>query len=301
MTKPNNPDDPTKPGPNEPEDLGLPEDIEATFRRWDSKRPQAGAESDSLNAFGDYPLTDEELALDHEIAQTPEQVLARARRAALYRLVLTSVLGIVGLIALFYNWPELDYLMQDESDQVDMGDLRKRWKKGERTFDERQSNTWARFNSGIMTEERGTPSNTSYYYDPMVQMIVVTPRALPEKGGGMQSMHSSFTELHSGRWIFPSDVSVGFSGQGRLMLADDAPRRYRNVIKLYRETLRLDSRLSAEQPLWLFLDEVAPSDQRIYLVIFGVVLLVLVVSTLFYWRARRRVVELTDAIAAGAR
>ena len=111
--------------PNRPGDGELPKDIEEVFRQWDARR--SAPLDDTPDLLADYPLTEEELALDHEIAQTPEQMLNRARRAARYRLVFTLILTVAAAASLFVNRADLTYFAQNESDLVDAGDLRARW------------------------------------------------------------------------------------------------------------------------------------------------------------------------------
>jgi hypothetical protein len=126
-------------------------------------------------------------------------------------------------------------------------------------------------------------------------MIVSTPRTLPEKLTTQPAIHAAFVELHGSRWILPSDMTISFSGKGRLVLADRAPRRYRAIVKIYREALLLDERLENEQ-LWLFIDGETPESQRAFGVVFGLALIVVLLSIGFWIRARRRVRVLEDAL-----
>ena len=118
-------------------------------------------------------------------------------------------------------------------------------------------------------------------------MIVSTPRNLPEKLTTQPAIHAAFVELHGGKWILPSDMTVAFSGKGRLVLAAKAPRRYSAVVKIYREALLLDSRLDDED-VWLFIDGETPESLQAYGVVFGLAL-ISCLSIIFWFRSSRRV------------
>lgn len=273
-----------------------PEDLEAVFMEWESKRDTLPPAELSLD---NVPLTAEELALDHEVARTPEAMIARARVAARYRLLFLVMLTAVGLGTLWLNREDASYYMLSESDQVDFGDARERWRTGERPGDDdwpaMEHNSWVRFENGILTEERESQAGTFYFFEPMMKMIVVTKRALPEKSARVAVMDSEFTGLVMDRWIFPADLSAGFSGQGRLIRASEAPKRYRAVIDTYVDFLRLADRVP-EGELWLFLDDANPTGQIVYVLIYGVALFIILLSLVFYLRARQKLLLLEDSL-----
>lgn len=283
--------DPKKPDEQSPET-----EFEAVFRQWEDRRgvaPPPGLVTD------DVPLTDEELALDHEVAKTPEAILARARRAARSRLIFAILLSTVAALTLWFNRGDFAYFLLDAGDVVELGDLRERWRAGERPdgdgFGTLQSNTWVRFENAIMTEEREGGSGSFFFYEPILSAVVVTRRALPDKHMRTIALHASFAELIGGRWIHPHDLSAAFSGEGRLLEASEAPRRYRSILKRYRAWLHLDRRLG-DRPLWLILDGVKPPDQAVWVGIYVVALLVILLSLFFYWRARQRLVLLEESL-----
>ena len=92
-------------------------------------------------------------------------------------------------------------------------------------------------------------------------------------------------------------MTIAFAGKGRLVLADKAPRRYQAIVKVYRDALLLDSRLEGEQ-LWLFIDGETPESLRAYGVVFGLALIVVLLSVAFWVRSNRRVRVLSDSLQA---
>ncbi len=288
--------DTKKPDDPKPDPKAADTDLEAVFARWEQARDALppGAVVDDL------PLSDEELALDHEVAKRPEAMLEKARTAAQMRLGLAVILSIVCVSTLWLNREDFAFYLIDESEIVDMGDLRARWKAGERpgdgTFPALTHNTWMRFESGIMVEEREGASGTFYFFDPILKAIVVTARALPEKSPRSPVLHASFAELVNERWILVSDLTAAFSGQGRLVRASEAPRRYRNIITAYRGYLQLDARMDPAD-LWLFLDGAEPTGQLTYVAIYVVAFVVMLLGFLFYWSARRRLRVLEETVA----
>ncbi|MFT7624131.1 MAG: hypothetical protein ACI9WU_003318 [Myxococcota bacterium] len=283
--------------PKKPEEPGQPSetDLEAVFQRWEQERDALP----SGTIMDELPLTDDELALDHEVAKRPEALLEIARSAARSRLILASALTVVSLVTLYANREDFGYFMTTADEITDLGDIRARWEAGERPGDDAfpalTHNTWMRYENGIMIEEREGATGTFYFFDPILKAVVVTRRDLPEKNPRTASIHVSFAELISNRWILPRDVSAAFSGQGRLLRAKDAPRRYSNIVKAYREYLVLDTRMG-DETLWLFLDGAEPKSQGTYAAIYGIALAVILLSIFFYWRARRRVTLLEESI-----
>ena len=81
-----------------------------------------------------------------------------------------------------------------------------------------------------------------------------------------------------------------FSGEGRVFEAERAPRKYRGIINMYRVDLFLDSRLN-EEPLWLYVDEEKPSDQWLFMVMYTIALLLILLSAVFFVRAKRKLAE----------
>ncbi len=287
--------------PENPDPTAKEPDLEDAFRKWEAQRddlPPPGVSLDEL------PLTADELLLDHEVARRPEAIIARARSAAMKRLAFAVVLTVVGLITLFLNREDFGYFMLSEDDIVDYGDLRERWIDGERpgdgTYPELVHNSWVRFENGIMTEERESSTGTFFFFEPMLKAVIVTTRPLPEKSPRIAQMHAGFSDLVNTRWILVRDLTAGFSGQGRLVRADQAPRRYQGLIDAYKGYLRLGTRLPADQTLWLILDGAEPRGQAVYVGIYVVALLVMMLSIVFWLRARRRLKDLEDLLAAGA-
>lgn len=270
-------------------------DLEAVFKKWEDQRE--GVAPSGLS-FGDLPLTEEEVALDHELAQRPEAMVAKARTQVRLRLALMLALTVACAATLWFNRQDMAYWLTDSAPS-DYGDLRQRWMAGERPGDgkwpELTSNSYVKFENLIMTEERESAGGSYYFFEPMTRMVVVTSRALPEKNPRANTVHSSFAELVNQRWLLVHDMTAGFSGQGRLIKESEAPRKYRKTARAYRDYLQLDSRLDGKD-LWIFLDGVEPASQSIYLWIYAVAILVLLLSGYFYWKAHRKLQLLEDAL-----
>ena len=271
-------------------------ELEAVFRQWEKERP--GLDDDP--APYEPALSDDELLLEHELARRPEAIVDRARRATRIRLLLMVVLVAACAVTLFANREDFGFYLLNETDLVDYGDLRKQWidggRPGKAGFAEFSHNRWVRLRGAIMTEERESTSGTFFFYEPMTHMVVVTSRSLPEKNPRNNSIHGAFAPLINQRWMFPTDLSAEFSGQGRLLTEDSAPRRYRPILQAYRDLLLLDKRLPEGAQLWLFLDDVSPSSQRLYLYIYLIAFFVVVLSGVIYWRARRRLRQLEELL-----
>ncbi|MEC8023795.1 MAG: hypothetical protein VX223_07645 [Myxococcota bacterium] len=284
----------SNPPPTTPtEDESDSDNQEAAFARWEQARPEQYPDGTT-----DFALTEEELLLDHEVAQSPEALLATAVRQSRFRLILTVVLFLTLALSTWLNLDDLTYLLSSDP-VVNLGDVQKRWKDGERPkdgFSDRTHNVQARIDKALVTEERISASDVTYFFDPILRMIASTPRALPEKMTSQPAIHAAFMDLHGERWILPSDMTISFSGEGRLLRADRAPRRYRAIVKIYREELLLDSRL-ADETLWLFIDGETPDNLRAYGVVFGLALAVVILSIIFWIRSRQRVRILAEALA----
>lgn len=270
------------------------EDLDKVFKDWDSRREDfVGVPG------GDAELTPEELMLDHERAKTPEAIAGRSRVSVRNRLILLIVLAVVGTLTLIANRSEFSFFFTSSDELISFGDLRSRWinkeRPGDGKFPSLNHNSWVEIENAIPTEERESENGTYFFFEPILKTIVVTTRSLPEKNPRNMSMHGGLVDLVNARWIFPADLSVSFSGRGRLIRASEAPKRYQGVIRLYQNELRLVERMELEN-LWLLLDGVEPNDQGVYVIMYGITLFVLCLSLWFYLRARRAHEELLEQL-----
>jgi len=270
------------------------EELDKVFEDWDSKK------DDFVSVpGGDVELTPEELMLDHERAKTPEAIAARSRVSVRNRLILLVILASVGTLTLVANRSEFAFFFTSSDELIKFGDLRDRWidkeRPGDGKFPTLAQNSWIEVENAIPTEERESETGTYFFFEPILKTIVVTTRSLPEKNPRNMSMHGGLVDLVNARWIFPADLSVSFSGRGRLIKASNAPRRYQGVIRLYQKELRLVERMKMDD-LWLLLDGVEPGDQGVYIVIYGMTLFILCLSLWFYLRARKTHEELLERL-----
>ena len=286
---------------NEDTDNTTPDDepdLEATFRKWDESHHGP-----------DDELSLGEVLAEEALTQSPNRALQDARRGALIHLVLLCLLVPIIVLTLVWNRDDFAFFLKGDTDVSDMGDLRKRWMGGERPdkggFTELQHNAFLRFENGLMTFEHQSEIKARpiyYFFEPMTKTLVITRRALPSddpRAFRHTSMHISFVELQQGRWIFPGDLSAGFSGQGRLYAASRAPRRWSEVVEKFRTELQLGERIEGD--FWVFIDEVRPGDGELWrnVVIMGLAALMALLLLAFWLKARRRVRTL-EALAMAA-
>lgn len=288
---------------SDPKSQAAPEpDLEEAFARWDRKRD---VEDHGLDPF-----------VDLRLGEKPAEALAKARRGAQIRLLMTAVLVLFGLVTLAYNLDDFRFFFYDEEDIQDWGDLRARWRDGERPDDGKwpamEHNTWVRFQNAIMTSERQTETkgkNVFFFFDPMTKTVIITRRALPDKSMRAMKygeMHQSFTELQQGRWLRPVDLSAGFSGQGRLYRASSAPKYWRRVVDLYRQDMETRTALGLKEgppsDFWVLVDGATPRDADLWrhVIIMLCAIGVMLLSLLFWLRARRRVRRLEESLGLNA-
>ena len=218
--------------------------------------------------------------------------VAAARRYARLR---TSIALVVGLGFLAISWlgrDTLAYAITSEEAQP-LGDLRRLAAPGQAVAENLSHNTFVRFDEALMTAERrgsGATGARSYFYDPAVNLIVVTERPLPSKPDAPAPLSPAAVRLIVGNWALPLDFTASFSGEGRLLDAARAPQALRDVVETYRTHLDLDGRRPGE-PLWVFIDGESPDKARSALWLFGGGLVLVLLSAIQAFRARRAAID----------
>ena len=94
--------------PKEPTPPADEDNLEAAFERWEQARPTRYEDGTT-----DLPLTEEELLLDHELARSPEALLAAAERQTRLRLIFTLILSATLLLAVWLNRDDLTTVIPD--------------------------------------------------------------------------------------------------------------------------------------------------------------------------------------------
>lgn len=229
--------------------------------------------------------------------------LAAARQHALQRFVVTSVLATILTLAVAatvaVNRDELAYAAED-SVPVDLGDLDAALRSGGSLTRSFEHNRFVRLRNALLIEEREGAPGTFYFFDPLTNLVGVTTRPLPEKGASNVPIHAAYVPYLTERWVLPDDLTAAFSGEGRLLVADEAPRTYREVADYYRKTLDLDGR-RPDQPVWVFIDGVTPTQVRKTLWVYAAALLAVVMSAWLTLRARLRVRQLEREVREAER
>ncbi len=197
----------------------------------------------------------------------------------------------VGTVALVATWDDVAYFRETEADIVDLGDIRTQVLGADpdaahTRLATRRHNAWLRFDNGVPTHVTRAADGASYYYDPILSMLVVTHRSLPERAPRPLPERGLGAFLLVTGQIEPGDLSSSFSAEGRLLRASRAPRFYSEVVALYRRQLQLDVRGDAGE-LWLFIDGQTPDRVRTSVLIAALAVALMGVAFGFWLRAWR--------------
>ncbi len=286
------------------------EQLEAIFRDWDASRQERSSEDD-----------DSQSVQRSEQLQEIQRIHTRAQGAVAKRLLLMLSMFLVSGITFVWNYSEIQYYFKDKRE---LGDVRAQYMEANQpnatpstTFaPEIQHNDWLSLQNLIPTEEyQSEDGHWQYFFDPMLKMIVMTPKPLPKKAwrmGGIErrgqyhavEVKPGLLNLVTGNgsrpWMYPEEAAMTggfFSGEGRVFEAGLAPRKYRGIINMYRADLLLDSRLE-DQKLWIFVHEENPANQWRYLIMYIIALLLILASGVFYVRAKRKLRETAQEFAS---
>jgi hypothetical protein len=262
----------------------------------DSERPTTGGppSADSLAVLSDPFRFGGELSQDDP--HHPDNVLREARTDARVHLGLAVISAFALLL---FGWLQREDLLYGlrGGEPLELGDFDQLLRAGSPVDGAFEHNRYARYDRGLVTAytRSDDAAGWSAFFDPVANMIVVTRRAIPTLISKHVFVASAYDGLLREGWLRPDDLGVAFSAEGRLVLADAAPRRFRAVRDELRARLRLDAR-RPERPVWLFIDGARPKEQRVLLVLFGVAILPVLVAFLLARRSRERVALLEDAL-----
>jgi hypothetical protein len=237
---------------------------------------------------GSLSRIQEDDLLDREEEVSPEDEHARARTRVHLRGVLLGAVLFASLWAVL-GWPlgastipDFLYFFRSGEAPVDLGDLRARRATGETRLAV-PGNSYVRLTGQVMTYEAESETY-QYFYCPLFDIITRTPRPLPAKDQYRSvEVPADLVWLVEERLAFAEDLTAGFSGEGRLLRADQAPRHH----YLYDAYARTVTRPAPPDETWIFLDGDVPSDYWAYVAGYALALFLLGMSTWFFVRALR--------------
>ena len=295
--------EPTNPPPDD-ESKGLStQELEDIFHDWDAR-------GDSVDTDDPTMATGDDDYIEMDRIESLQFVRSKAQRAVAKRLVLMiTMLGVAG-ITFVWNFEAIGYYFEDRND---IGDARAQYiqenRPGATEADafrpNLRHNSWVAVQGLIPTVEYQSENGRwHYFFDPMLKMVVISPHSLPDKqfrtgARGMQVMRvdPGLVNLVTGEgnhpWLYPEEAALTggfFEGDGRLLAADKAPRKYRGIINMYRDELALDRRLNGGQ-LWVFVHDETPSTQWRFVIMYIICFVLIVLSAVFFVRAKRKLAE----------
>lgn len=262
--------------PQRATDAGRKADLEALFAAWDDRDGSAGDDVDDVDA------------VPHEARL---RILSYGVRV---RLVVSLIL--IGITAwVMYSTRHRFLYWIGAGETVELGDLRERWADGDRDFPG-ESNTHARLEGLVITrpliaraaEDADATDDAEVnrlFFCPMYGIVVRTTRPLPEPSWhrmGTLEIDERLVELIQDRQAFPSDLTVSFGGEGRLVRGAQVPEDMRRAVNTY----ALKTKREAAD-LWVFIDGDEPASHSVTGIVWGLAAVVPLVSLLFLLRAMR--------------
>ncbi|PKN54907.1 MAG: hypothetical protein CVU56_24085 [Deltaproteobacteria bacterium HGW-Deltaproteobacteria-14] len=269
--------------PHSSSDDGRKADLEALFAAWDQRDGAAAAPEPGAR----------------------EAKLRLLSYGVQLRLVVSVVL--IGITAFFMYKTRDSFSYWLTGDPAELGDLREAWATGTRQLDV-PSNTYVHLDglviSRVYTQSRGPDADPTadepvykLFFDPMFNIVVRTTRDLPRPKWnhmGMMEIDDRFIDLIKQKRVFPSDLTVSFGGNGRLIQASDVPEDMRRAMNTYAR----DTKLEADN-LWVFLDDDTPSKHSLAGIVWGLAAIVPLVSLFFLLRAIRLRARYRQQLGAG--
>jgi|GEM_PF-5180108 hypothetical protein len=295
--------EPTNPPPDDKSRGLSSQELEDIFHEWDAQR-------DSVDTDDPTMATSDDDYIEIDRMEALHLVRSKAQRAVAKRLILMITMLVVAGITFVWNFEDLRYYLEEQND---IGDARAQYIQHHRPGATEEDafrpdlrhNSWVKVQGLIPTVEYQAENGKWYYFfDPILKMVVISPHALPDKqfrtgARGMQVMHvdPGLVSLVTGEgnhpWLYPEEAAMTggfFDGDGRLFAADRAPRKYRGIINMYRKELALDRRLNNNQ-LWVLVHEDAPSSQGRFVIMYLICFALIVLSAVFFVRAKRKLAE----------
>ena len=218
------------------------------------------------------------------------------RWRGLFALLVAFVSGYV----MYETRHEFSYWLQDGSAPVNLGDLKKQWKAGDREI-AFEDNTYVAMSGLLVTramepvkkadEEVDTERKANrYFLCPLFNLLVRTEQPFPEApghAGAAIAIDPAFLELIQNRLVFPENLETTFAGEGRLVRVRNIPRSAQTAVSTYKKSLPnrdIDS-------FYVFLDGDLPSEYSHYAILWGAAVAVPILPFFLFaraWNRRRR-------------
>lgn len=232
---------------------------------------------------------------EHEVAPEVEYAKARTRmqlRGVVFAVVILAASSVVfGVPFGVSTIPDFEYFVAGSDQPVDLGDLRARRTAGEKRLDV-ASNTYVRLANLVMTYEAESDTY-EYFYCPLYNIIARSSQPLPAKDQYRSvEIPADLLWLVEERLAFAEDLTAGFSGEGRLIRADSAPR-YDFLYEAYARTVTAPA---PPEETWIFLEGDRPSAYWPYAVGYALALLLVLLSGWFFLRAIRLYRRVRDSL-----
>ncbi|MGM0577401.1 MAG: hypothetical protein ACQEXJ_16880 [Myxococcota bacterium] len=236
--------------------------LEELFQRWDQRRGE----------YMEVPPDE-----DEDLTQ-----VSRAWTFDPFRLwvTLTLLICFVSGWVMWITRHEVAYWLQAGDTPVELGDLRERYRDGERELDV-PSNTYVHAEGLFLThesegvveegEERDTPN---FFLCPLFDIVVRTGEPFPDKPyhrAASIEVDPAFLDLLENRRAFPYDLTVTTEATGRLVRATQAARWHAKPLEYFARTTRLEP-----SEMWLLLDGEPPAAYASFAVVWGVAILMFV-------------------------
>ena len=248
-----------------------PHELEALFDRWDA-------------------------AKDHDAPPEEEIFVPGQLRFSGIHLLGTFTVLLAALAAWFMvlTVDDFNYWLQGGDTPAEGGDLRERWRAGEKDLT-LGSNTWVSLHGMFATyehlpddealaaAERNGEHLPWYFIDPLFNVVVRTTQPLPDKPVYRNvEVDEVYVQLLQDRLAYPADLVIALEGTGRLVRLVDLSTGKKRFAQV--------AAASGRDPreVWVFEDGVAPADKIGAAVLWFGGPLVPLASLLLLLGARRR-------------
>ena len=198
-------------------------------------------------------------------------------------LIIRSALSLLalgfGAFLMVSRFSDVSYLLFAPDAPVALGDVRSDSFSAD-TLKQLKTNDFVSFENDIIQfdEVRSSDGTYSFYYSPLTRFVVRTAQKLPAKDKeAIPELGQRELNWIMQRMVFPEDLTVSLSGQGRLIAAADAPDWARSVMDFM-------SKSSGDpvDSMFLMLEGDKPDSYKVYGFLF-LVAVVLVLLTILFW------------------
>jgi hypothetical protein len=223
----------------------------------------------------------------------PIRTLVAVRKRRNTRIAFMVVLCALAAFAVYKASSDLAYL-SGPTEPIDLGSAIDRFAEGERSLTA-ESNAFVRLGGLVMTDPTISESH-SYFYCPLLHVIVRTPDDLPEKsprGWANLEIPEAYAPIIEQRLAFPEDLSAFYEGTGRIFHVDAAPGWANGLLEYYGPKLG-----EHRHDAWILVVGGEPADFYWILGVFAAVALAVLISGWIVVRAWRYDKALTAELKA---